>query len=84
MVKTDHRQYTGDLSLEEQAGIISRAEGRVGYNADYLSRTVDRLNQLGLEYPSMEKWNSMVSDFLGQEVARRSKDIHPNQRPLPF
>ena len=69
MVKTDHPQYTSDLSLEKQAGIISRAEGKVGYNSDYFSRTVNRLNQLGLGYSSMEKLNSMVSDFLGQEVA---------------
>ena len=65
VVKTNHPQYTGNLSLEKQAGIISRAEGKVGQNSDYLSKTVDRLTQLGLGDNSLENLNNMVSDLLG-------------------
>ena len=65
VVDTNHPQYTGELSLERQAGIISHARGQVGDNCDYLNRTVQRLNQLGLTDSSLENLNQLVQTRLG-------------------
>lgn len=64
VVNTDHSQYTGNLSLERQARIISSARGDVGPNCDYLSKTVDRLNQLGIADANLEKLNKLVRERL--------------------
>ncbi len=65
VVNTNHPQYTGTLPLEKQAGIISQAKGQVGYNCDYLNKTVERLSQLGLADSSLENLNQMVRTRLG-------------------
>lgn len=65
VVDTNHPQYTGNLPLEEQAGIISQAKGQVGNNCDYLDKTVERLNQLGLADSSLEYLNQMVRTLRG-------------------
>ncbi|WP_114966203.1 gamma-glutamylcyclotransferase [Alkalilacustris brevis] len=44
-----HEQYCGGLSLEEQARIIARAEGRRGPNRDYLLNTAAQLAELDIE-----------------------------------
>ena len=54
-----HEQYAR-LSLEEQAGIIARAEGPAGPNRDYLHRTVEHLEALGLADPELEALDAMV------------------------
>ncbi len=48
------------LSLEEQAAIIARAEGPAGPNRDYLHRTVEHLEALGLADPELEALDRMV------------------------
>lgn len=65
VVNPDHPQYTGNLSLEQQAHIISSARGDVGPNSDYLNKTVDRLNQLGIADSNLEKLNKLVRERLG-------------------
>ena len=65
VVDTNHSQYTGDLPLEKQVGIISQARGEVGHNCDYLNKTVERLNHLGLADSSLENLNQMVRTRLG-------------------
>ena len=48
VVDRDHVQYCGGLALEEQAGIIARAVGGRGTNAEYLFNTADHLAELGI------------------------------------
>jgi len=44
-----HPQYAGHLDPEEQAGIIARARGPGGPNAEYLHNTVAHLREMGVE-----------------------------------
>ena len=48
VIDRSHPQYSGALSLEEQAEIIARASGPMGPNADYLFNTAAHLNALGV------------------------------------
>ncbi|MFN3937401.1 MAG: gamma-glutamylcyclotransferase [Gemmobacter sp.] len=48
-----HRQYTGPLSLEDQAQVIARAHGGRGANRDYLWNTVAHLQALGIDDPDL-------------------------------
>lgn len=57
-----HPQYTGALSLEEQAAIIARAEGPSGTNRDYLFSTVAHLRELGVEDPELFALAEMVGE----------------------
>lgn len=43
-----HAQYTGPLSLNEQARIIGAAQGGRGHNRDYLYATSGKLDELGI------------------------------------
>ncbi len=48
VIDPDHVQYTGALSLEEQAQIIANAHGGRGPNCDYLYNTAAHLDELGV------------------------------------
>lgn len=54
VVDTDHVQYCGGLSLEEQAGIIATAIGGRGPNTEYLYNTAGHLTELGIHDPDLE------------------------------
>lgn len=49
VVDTAHEQYVADLSLEDQARIISTAVGGRGPNTEYLWNTARHLEELGIE-----------------------------------
>jgi cation transport protein ChaC len=49
VVDTSHEQYIADLSLEDQARIISTAVGGRGPNTEYLWNTARHLEELGIE-----------------------------------
>ena len=55
-----HPQYAGGLSIEEQAGCISRASGRSGPNADYLHSTCSHLTELGIEDEELQALSRRV------------------------
>jgi len=55
-----HAQYRGGLSLEDQAGVIARAVGPRGPNADYLMNTVESLQALGLHDAELVRLAEMV------------------------
>lgn len=55
-----HPQYSGGLSLEEQAEVIARARGPRGPNADYLLNTVESLAALGIEDPDLVRLAELV------------------------
>ncbi|MEM8824266.1 MAG: gamma-glutamylcyclotransferase [Pseudomonadota bacterium] len=48
VIDLDHQQYARDLSLEQQAAIIAKAEGGRGPNHEYLTHAVDGLAKLGV------------------------------------
>ena len=53
IVDTDHPQYCRDLSLDQQAKVISTAVGGRGPNTEYLYNTVEQLQQTGIEDPEL-------------------------------
>lgn len=60
VVNRDHPQYRGDLDLEGQARVISRAAGPNGTNWEYLCNTVNGLAALGLRDDSLDRLAEMV------------------------
>ena len=44
-----HRNYCGDLSLDDRAWIMAGAEGPRGFNYEYLGQLVSELDRLGIE-----------------------------------
>ena len=50
-----HPQWAGDLSLEQQAERIARADGLSGRNVDYLADLVSHLRASGSPDPTMER-----------------------------
>lgn len=48
VIDRDHEQYCGGLPLEEQAQIITHAQGGRGPNSEYLYNSADHLEELGL------------------------------------
>lgn len=64
VVNRDHAQYAGDLSLEEQADVIGRAEGSSGRNLDYLLYTVEGLTALGVHDEELSELASLVRERL--------------------
>lgn len=56
-----HVQYSGGLSLEEQAIIIAKAVGSAGPNDEYLFNTVTHLVELGISDPDLEHLVKLVT-----------------------
>ncbi|MEM9796796.1 MAG: gamma-glutamylcyclotransferase [Pseudomonadota bacterium] len=54
VMDTAHQQYVRDLTLEQQAAIISRAHGDRGPNIEYLLNTAKGLQDLGIEDPDLQ------------------------------
>jgi cation transport protein ChaC len=48
VVRRDHSQYAGHLTIDAQAGVIARACGAFGSSADYLERTRAALTGFGI------------------------------------
>ena len=55
VVDRAHRQYTGKLSLGEQAEVIASAAGAFGSSADYLERARVALITHGIVDPYLER-----------------------------
>jgi len=62
-----HPQYSGDLSLAEQAAIIAAATGPMGSNREYLESTVCHLTELGLEDPELVELSLLVAGIVSAE-----------------
>ena len=65
VVDPDHVQYSGDLTLEEQAHIIARATGGRGPNRDYLYSTARHLAELGIADPDLDWLSTRVAELAG-------------------
>ncbi|MES2034750.1 MAG: gamma-glutamylcyclotransferase [Pseudomonadota bacterium] len=57
---TQHRQWAGNLTLEQQADLIAGAAGLSGRNVDYLTDLVGHLREDSVRDKSMEDLLAMV------------------------
>lgn len=55
-----HVQYTGALSLAQQADVIARSVGGMGRNDAYLFATLEHLNEMGCPDPEMAEIARLV------------------------
>ena len=70
VVDRAHRQYTGNLTLGEQAEVLATAAGAFGSSADYLERARVALVTHGIVDPYLER--------LAALVAGRRCSVHPS------
>lgn len=61
VVDRGHRQYTGKLTLGEQAEVLGSAAGAFGSSADYLERTRVALISHGIVDPYLERLAALVA-----------------------
>jgi cation transport protein ChaC len=61
VVKRDHAQYAGKLTIDAQAEVIARACGAFGSSADYLERTRVSLVTHGIVDPYLERLAARVA-----------------------
>lgn len=69
VVDREHRQYSGDLTLEEQARIIAHAVGGKGPNREYLWQTAAHLSQLGIGDAELDELSEMVRRIVDNSLA---------------
>jgi cation transport protein ChaC len=60
VINRGHRQYAGRISRHKVAHHIAFAEGRNGTCRDYLTNTIDHLNQLGIVDREMKELSRLV------------------------
>lgn len=60
IVDRTHEQYAGGLSLEAQAERIIAAAGSSGPNAEYLEKTLARLDEYGIPDPELARLGALV------------------------
>ncbi|MGR3492435.1 MAG: gamma-glutamylcyclotransferase [Shimia sp.] len=60
IINRAHKQYAKGLTLDTQAEIIARAQGGRGPNCDYLWKTADRLEALGIGDPDLRDLSERV------------------------
>jgi glutathione-specific gamma-glutamylcyclotransferase len=61
VVDRAHRQYTGNLTLGEQADVLATAAGAFGSSADYLERARVALVTHGIVDPYLERLAALVA-----------------------
>lgn len=55
VVRPDHPQYAGRLSLDERIALIRQGHGRSGACVDYVLDTLRHLRELGIHDPELEE-----------------------------
>jgi len=73
VVRRDHPQYAGRLSLVKESEVITAARGAFGASADYLERTRVALVSHGIVDPYLES--------LAQRVIRTASDLAMTRSP---
>jgi len=63
VVRREHSQYAGHLTLDAQAEVIARACGAFGSSADYLERTRVSLASHGVTDRYLERLASRVAAY---------------------
>lgn len=66
VMNTAHPRFLPDLSLEEKAARIARAEGHLGTNRDYLFRTVAALTNAGVSDTYLDDIHARVRALIDQ------------------
>jgi len=61
VMDTEHDQYRGHLCVEERATIIAKAIGPAGSNREYLAKTVENLEDLRVEEPTIRQLADLVA-----------------------
>lgn len=61
VVRRDHSQYAGKLTIDAQADVVARACGAFGSSADYLERTRVALVTHGIVEPYLERLAAQVA-----------------------
>ena len=61
VVDREHPQYVGDLTVQEKAAIILAATGRYGPCREYLARTMQELDALGVSEPDFDALYALVN-----------------------
>ena len=64
IMRREHVQYVGGLTVEEQARIIAAATGGRGPNRDYLFNTARHLAQIGLRDPALDELSRRVQALI--------------------
>jgi len=72
VIDRKHRQYVGDITLEEQAQRISRAVGERGPNTEYLFKTVAHLRRIGLKDPKLDWLEQRVRQLTASDLGDKS------------
>jgi len=67
VMRRDHWQYAGGLSLDEQARLIAAASGGRGTNAAYLANFLAHLGKLGIEDADFAALMRKVRDALDRQ-----------------
>lgn len=63
VIRKDHPQYAGRLSVEEQAAYIAQASGKYGECREYLAQTVKALETHDVHDPELRKILSRVEEL---------------------
>ncbi len=67
VMRRDHDQYAGGLSISEQARIIARASGGRGPNSDYLFNTTRHLAQIGARDENLDQLAREVEALISRK-----------------
>lgn len=60
IVRREHEQFAGELSLEEQAHLVARGRGQAGRALEYLTNTIKHIKELGLHDPELHEVLNMA------------------------
>jgi len=63
VVDTNSERFCGELAEDKLVQTLSRAEGPLGKNCDYLFQLVDHLEKLGFDDPAMTELAAKVRQF---------------------
>jgi len=66
VMDTQHDQYRGHFDEEQRARVIASAHGPAGSNREYLEKTVENLENLGVEEPSIRRIADRVAEITGK------------------
>lgn len=72
VMRRDSDRYAGQLTLDEAAHKIARAEGRLGPCSDYLENTVEAMDEIGIVDGAMHKLRDRVRVLQRKEEAKQS------------
>lgn len=63
LIRRDHPQYAGDLSIEEQAAYIASASGKYGACHSYVEETFNALRAQGVDDPQLKDLLEAVKEL---------------------